>query len=84
MLDDLPSATVISSKIPKDVYNDTNAELSEHYYKIDIGEVIYDDGLPVARYNLLKKELSIMNHLNITVEVHKGLSEKWSIVGFDV
>ena len=47
-------------------------------------DVVYDDGLPLAKYNLLKKQIRVMNHLDITVEVHSGISGRLKIVGFEV
>ena len=40
--------------------------------------------MPLAKYYLHKKEIRVFNHLNITVEVHQSISDKFRIVGFEV
>ena len=48
-------------------------------------DVVYTEGLMLAKYDLLKQEIRVMNHLDITVEVHGGITgDRLKIVGFDV
>ena len=47
-------------------------------------KVVYTEGLMGAKYDVPKNELQVMNHLDITVEVHAGMGDRFKIVGFDV
>ena len=88
MVDDLPSATLLSPKKPDEQpMNATFASgVPETFHLVGIGDAVYDDGLKVAYYYnfMQQKEIRVYNHLEITVEVHKGLSDKFRIVGFEV
>jgi len=86
MVDDLPSATLLSPKVtPEQPMTGTFASgVPDSFHLVGIGDAIYDDGLKVAQYYLHKKEIRVYNHLEITVEVHQGLSDKFRIVGFEV
>ena len=85
MIDDLPSATVIP---PKATPEETVREYidSEKYELVGMQkEVVYTEGLQVAQYDVLYRQLRVMNHLDITVEIHAGITgDQYKIVGFDV
>ena len=85
MIDDLPSATVISPKATKP---ESAKELidSDKYKLVGMmDEVVYTEGLKMSKYDMVSRNLRIMNHLDITVEVHGGITgDRLKIVGFDV
>ena len=76
MIDDLPSATVY-----KKASNTTNSDIHP--------EIQYDSGIPVARkivkpHGPITGEITVMNHLVLTVETHTTDSGAIRIVGFEV
>ena len=85
MIDDLPSATVISPKATKPESAQDLIDSDKYKLVGMMDEVIYTEGLKLSKYDLLTKQLRVMNHLDITVEVHGGITgDRLKIVGFDV
>ena len=76
MVDELPSATVYKHEAKT-----TNSESRP--------EIEYDYGIPVARKTIkhtgpMQEELTVMNHLVLTIETHTTDSGAIRIVGFEV
>ena len=74
MLDDLRSATVIprSPKLQETIRKYTESEL----YNLPLfpkNDIVYTEGLMVAKYDVLDREIQVNNHLDITVEIHAGI-----------
>ena len=85
MIDDLPSATVIPPKATKE---ETVREYidSEKFELVEMNkDVVYTEGIMLAKYNLLAKEIRVLNHLDITIDIHAGITkDQYKIVGFEV
>ena len=54
-----------------------------HRRKDRTEDIVYEDGIMIAKFNKFYKHPRIFNHLEMTVEVH-GNFDKWKIVGFEV